>query len=104
MAEGCATGPAERPWTSAPAGQGTSKVAHGPEPKEACYGNRCGASAGLESGLGPHRARPGPSCPSKLASRDTFSFHLAPQIEPPSHHFSPEEVRVGVMGGAEELE
>lgn len=27
-----------------------------------------------------------------------LSFHLAPQIEPPSHHFSPEEVRIRVLG------
>lgn len=34
-----------------------------------------------------------------LGLRDTLSFLLAPQIEPPSHHFSPEEVRIGVLRG-----
>lgn len=29
---------------------------------------------------------------------DTLSFHLAPQIEAPSHHFSPEEVRMECWG------
>lgn len=32
---------------------------------------------------------------------DTLSFHLAPQIEPSSHHLSPEEVRSRVLGGGQ---
>lgn len=33
-----------------------------------------------------------------LGLGDTLSFHFAPQIEPPSHHLSPEEVRIGILG------
>jgi hypothetical protein len=65
--------------------------------QEACYGNRCGTLVGLEAGvLGPGCPRPGPFCLAEQASRDTSSFHLVLQIEPPSHHLSREEVRIRV--------
>lgn len=91
---------AGHPWTSATAGQGTDL-------QEACWGNRCGASVGLEAGvLGPPYPWPGSglggAVPVHLsllwASRDTLPFHFILQIQPPSHHFSPEQVRVRVLG------
>lgn len=57
--------------------------------------------------LGTPQPRPGLACPGRRrrcclspgpSLGATLSSHLAPQIEPASHHLSPEEVRIGVLG------
>lgn len=64
----------------------------------------CGV--GWRLGAGAPGPKPGPALggavlPPEPWSRppNTLFFPLGPQIEPPPPHFSPEEVRIGVLGG-----
>lgn len=89
------------PWQA----RGQGRWLKGQDPRRACRRNRCAAPLGWTPDAGAHSPRAGPALEVVRASKPRSwplghpVFCLAPQIEPSSHHLSPEEVESRVFWG-----